>query len=234
MKHLRIGVKMFASQNSLTSMASLPTSSTLQMIKNSHASFSKFLSKSIDVLCFLIDLNFRKMNEHFSQIVLKQLVANQHFPGAIVKYLETTELKDLSGDALILLVNVFDDRTVAVASDEFTQKLIDAMPGIQEETMLDAMVSIFCVLLPHYEKKQPDNNLILKTFIGNEQFYAAKILYLANRGSMYRLDKVLQTISIMMTHPETKDGYFTENDYDVLVDLGLRELEQSNTVRARV
>ena len=60
------------------------------------------------------------MNEHFSQIVLRQLVANQHFPGAIVKYLETTELKDLSGDALILLVNVFDDRTVAVASDEFT------------------------------------------------------------------------------------------------------------------
>ncbi len=51
-------------------------------------------------------------------------MANQFFPGAIVKYLEKTDLKDLSGDALILLVNVFDDRTVSAASDEFTQKLI--------------------------------------------------------------------------------------------------------------
>ena len=62
----------------------------------------------------------RKMNEHFSEIVLKQLVSNMQFPGAIVKYLEATKLEDLSGDALILLVNVFDERTVAVASDEFT------------------------------------------------------------------------------------------------------------------
>ena len=174
------------------------------------------------------------MNEHYSAIVLKQLVANQYFPGAIVKYLETTDLKDLSGDALILLVNVFDERTVAAASLEFTQKLIDAMDGIVEDTMLDAMVSIFCVLMPYLEKTKPENNIVLNTFISDEQFYKSKIIYLANKGSMYRLEKILQTVAIMMQHPKTKENYFTENDYDVLVDLCLRELEQSNHEKARI
>ena len=49
------------------------------------------------------------MNEHMAGIVLTQLSANRFFPGALVKYLEDTELEDLSGDALILLVNIFDD-----------------------------------------------------------------------------------------------------------------------------
>ena len=49
------------------------------------------------------------MNEHVSSIVLSQLTQNKFFPGALCKYLENTELKDLAGDALILLVNIFDD-----------------------------------------------------------------------------------------------------------------------------
>ena len=120
------------------------------------------------------------------------------FPGAIVKYLEATKLEDLSGDALILLVNVFDERTVAVASDEFTQKLIDSMPHIVDDSTLNAMVSIFAVLYPYYEKKQPDNNLILKTFMSNEEFYKQKLIYLANRSGMFRLDKVMQSISLLI------------------------------------
>lgn len=49
------------------------------------------------------------MNEHLSGLVLSQLSANKFFPSCLVKYLEETELEDLSGDALILLVNIFDD-----------------------------------------------------------------------------------------------------------------------------
>jgi len=38
-----------------------------------------------------------------------QLSANMNFPVALIHYLSTTELKDLAGDAFILLVNIFDD-----------------------------------------------------------------------------------------------------------------------------
>ena len=47
------------------------------------------------------------MNEHLAAETMTQLCANKFFPGAIAKYLEDTELADLSGDALILLVNIF-------------------------------------------------------------------------------------------------------------------------------
>ena len=45
-------------------------------------------------------------------MVIGQLVANKFFPPALVAYLTDTDLKDLAGDALILLVNIFDDNSV--------------------------------------------------------------------------------------------------------------------------
>lgn len=76
----------------------------------------------------------RKMNEHLNTYVLSQLSANKFFPGALVRYLEETELEDLSGDALILLVNIFDDQSVHAVSDTFTQRLIDAMAFVVDES----------------------------------------------------------------------------------------------------
>ena len=74
------------------------------------------------------------MNEHLNTYVLSQLSANKFFPEALVRYLEETELEDLSGDALILLVNIFDDQSVHAVSDTFTQRLIDAMPFVVDES----------------------------------------------------------------------------------------------------
>jgi len=42
-----------------------------------------------------------------------------YFPAALVKYLESTDLKDLAGDAFILLVNLFDEKTIQSATPEF-------------------------------------------------------------------------------------------------------------------
>lgn len=42
-----------------------------------------------------------------------------HFPPALVKYLEQTELQDLAGDAFILLVNLFDEKSIQSATPEF-------------------------------------------------------------------------------------------------------------------
>lgn len=106
-----------------------------------------------------------------------------------MKYLEETDLEHLSGDALILLVNIFDEQSVTAVSDAFTQKLIDAMPYVVDESTQFALISIFTVLLPYFEKTQPDNNLIMREFLDKEQIYKEKLLYLTIRGSMYRLDK---------------------------------------------
>ena len=165
------------------------------------------------------------MNEHLASSVLSQLSANKFFPDALVRYLEDTELQNLSGDALILLVNIFDDQSLDAVNINFTQKLIDAMPFIVDESTLHALISIFTVLLPWYEKTQPEDNPIIREFLDKEQIYKEKLLYLTIRGSMYRLDKSMQTITVLMTNEETKGKFFTDNDYDLIVDCGLRELE---------
>ena len=80
-------------------------------------------------------------------------------------------MKDLAGDALIMLVNIFDDHSVKVISNKFTQKLIDSMPFIVDEPTQDALVSIFTVICPYYEKVQPEDNLMIEEFIGERCEY---------------------------------------------------------------
>lgn len=67
-----------------------------------------------------------------------------------MSYLEQTDLHDLAGDAFILLVNVFDDSSVKVATANFIEKMIQAMPFIVDEDTLNALVSILVVCLPHF------------------------------------------------------------------------------------
>ena len=92
------------------------------------------------------------MNQHIGSMVIGQLVANKFFPPALVEYLTNTELKDLAGDAIILLVNIFDDNSVKAINNQFTQKLIDAMPYVVDEPTVEALVSIFTIICPYYEK----------------------------------------------------------------------------------
>ena len=58
-------------------------------------------------------------------------------------------------------------------------------------------------------------------------------MYLANQGSAYRLDKAMQTINVLMTN-ETTLNFFNENEIDIIVGCGLRELGEQHTSRSRV
>lgn len=64
--------------------------------------------------------------------------------------METTDLKDLAGDGFILLVNLFDDNTVKVATPEFVQKLIDSIEFIVDKDTVHAVVSILVCVLPYF------------------------------------------------------------------------------------
>ena len=57
-------------------------------------------------------LVFRMLNQHVSKVVMPQLMSNMYFPQAMITYICEMDLKDLTGDALIILVNIFDDASV--------------------------------------------------------------------------------------------------------------------------
>ena len=86
-----------------------------------------------------------------------------------MKYLETTDLKDLAGDALILLINLFDDKTLKVASNEFVKKLIDSIPFIVDENTVHAVISILVCVLPYMEKHQEYDNVVMDEFMRPER-----------------------------------------------------------------
>lgn len=129
----------------------------------------------------------KKMNEYLPQLVVPQFMQNQRFPDAIVRYLEGTDLQDVAGDALVLLVNVFNDQTVDKMSDQFVRQLIKAMDFVTDEHTLLALISILVVLCATFDKKiskqlalgeEPASkvNLAYQEFIENESYYRQKLL----------------------------------------------------------
>lgn len=166
---------------------------------------------------------------------LPQICSNIHFPGALVSYLEKTELEDLAGDAFILLVNIFDEKSVKEATPGFIQKLISAMPHIVDENTLHALMSILVVVFPYFQKVYPYNNPIMAEFLIGEKtdFYKEEIMYLTNRGSMYRLDKCMQTVSVLLQASDS-ENFFNENDLDIIIGICLRELGTPNPSRTRL
>jgi hypothetical protein len=113
--------------------------------------------------------SFRKLNQHIADVVLSQLCANIYFPRALIKYMETTDLASLTGDAFILVVNIFDDNSVKDATTEFIQKLIDSLPFIVDDSTRNALLSIFAVVCPTFEKRNPSDNLILREFTQDDK-----------------------------------------------------------------
>lgn len=148
--------------------------------------------------------------------------------------MEETDLQHLSGDSFILIVNIFDENSVKDATNAFVKKIIDALPFIVDEGTLNALISILACVCPTFEKRDPDNNIITKEFTKpeKENFYKEKLLFLANRGAVYRLDKLLQTISVLLCNPKTVK-MFNENDVDFIVDVTIREMGVRNNHRTR-
>lgn len=93
------------------------------------------------------------MNEYLPSLIVPQFLENSKFPEAIMKYLEITEIKDLAGDAFVLLVNVYNDSSIDKTSEKFVKRLIEAMSFITDEATLNALVSILVILCSAYEKK---------------------------------------------------------------------------------
>jgi len=86
-------------------------------------------------------------------LIVPQFLENAKFPEAIMKYLEMTEVKDLAGDAFVLLVNVYNDSSIDKTSEAFVKKLIETMNYITDVPTLNALVSILVILCSAYEKK---------------------------------------------------------------------------------
>jgi len=62
-------------------------------------------------------------------------------------------MSDMSGDAFVLLVNVFNDQSIDKMSDTFVQKLIKSLEYITDDNTVNALISILVILCAAYEKK---------------------------------------------------------------------------------
>jgi len=100
------------------------------------------------------------------------------------------------------------------------------------------MSSILVCLFPLFEKRSTaanTENIILKEFLSKEKdnYWREEIIYLANRGAHYRLDKCAKTINLMMKKADIASYYFNNNDINLIMDILLREVLTNQESKTR-
>lgn len=83
--------------------------------------------------------------------------------------MEETELKNLSSDSFILIVNIFDENSVNDATPAFVKKIVDALPFIVDDGTLNALISILVCVCPTFERRNSEENPITAEFVNPEK-----------------------------------------------------------------
>ena len=153
----------------------------------------------------------------------------------MVKYLEDTEIKNLSGDAFTLLINIFDEKNTDIYTEKFVIKVQESLSYIDDDDTLNSLISILVCLVPIYELKSSDasditKNPVLNDFVnkeveGREELYREKVISITNKSGFYRMDKCCETINIILNKESMKNYYFNANDLNALIDILLREAQ---------
>ena len=146
----------------------------------------------------------------------------------------------LAGDAFLLLINVFDDQTTPeLITTEFVSKLTNSMEYIDDENTSHSLVSILVCLLPVFEERSEDPsniklNPILSDFVEKEIFYRENLIYITNRGTLFRLDKCCECLRIMLCKPQLATQYFNINDINLIIDILSREMAENTDIPTRI
>ena len=77
------------------------------------------------------------------------------------------------------------------------------MEFIDDENTSHSLVSILVCLMPVFEARSEDPsniklNPILSDFVEKEIFYRENLIYITNRGALFRLDKCCECLTIML------------------------------------
>lgn len=180
-----------------------------------------------------------KLFEFIPESILPQLKSHSKFPLALSKYLTSTKLQDLEGGGFILLVEIFSSKEFKnVANDNFIKSLLDSLAFIQDEKIYISIVNILMAISS--ESFNIENDMILKQSYEhpNQRFFAEYILHALNKASKGQISKILSFLITVFVFQESKMpgvGFFYKNDFHILCDVIMRDIENTNDedVRAK-
>ena len=81
-----------------------------------------------------------------------------------------------------------------------------SLEHINDDSTLYSLISILVCLVPQFQKG--NENPVLKDIEDRQDIYRERILFITNRGSLYRLDKCCETINIILNTDSLKSYYF--------------------------
>jgi len=161
--------------------------------------------------------------------------SNADFPKAIVKYFSKTDPKNLEGDGLLLLIEIFDqDKFKEIATEDFVSSLFTALEYLKEEKVFYGIVNILITISACYE--DPSKNLVLHFCHTHKykRYFAEATLLLLNKGKSTFLDRTLKFVHEVFRFDKTRDEFFYSNDLNSLIDIVIREFTDCESIDLKV
>ncbi|KAL4453071.1 hypothetical protein ABPG74_015302 [Tetrahymena malaccensis] len=174
----------------------------------------------------------KKLNEFAPDQVLPQMRENEKFPIAISQYIiKTQKLEDLVGEAFLLLIDIFQVSSFkSVTNQAFIERLFDMLQIINDEETFHAIIKIFINI--SYEYKNPKENLVIKVASSHQysRYFSETIIKFLNKNEDDLIIKTLQFIEDIYI---VQSDFFYSHDFNVLIDVCIREINNTNKENIR-
>ena len=166
----------------------------------------------------------KKLNELLPDVVLPQMQMSKKFPKAISHYIEVTDPQRMTGDALVLLVNLYSTSSFKEVTDvAFVRALFDVFEFIIEEDFFRALVSILVSV--HYESATRPDSIVMQLVREHPSalYFKETLFQLLNMGSYDKAKQCLQLFVDIFAHKDLANN-FHHNDLNMLLIIIEREV----------
>ena len=166
----------------------------------------------------------KKLNELLPDVVLPQMQVSKKFPKAISHYIEVTDPQRMTGDALVLLVNLYSTSSFKEVTDvAFVKALFDVFEFIIEEDFFRALVSILVSV--HYESTTRPDSIVMQQVREHPSalYFKETLFQLLNMGSYDKAKQCLQLFVDIFAHKDLANN-FHHNDLNMLLIIIEREV----------
>jgi len=176
----------------------------------------------------------RKLNMYQRDQILPQLTSNKKFPMALSEYITKNKPSDVSGDAFVLLGEIFITSSFKeVTTKKFVNSIFDAVSIIDDEDVFNSIVLILTQI--NFETKDNEENIFTLVFQDHEngRYLVEGLLRILNntedKKTTYRILKCFND-----TMATTKDCLLYSSDLEAFIGLSIKKLETTTNEELRM
>ena len=177
---------------------------------------------------------FRKLYVLEEETVAPQILMNQDFPKAIVKYITSAKTENISDNSFYILTKFFNEKNFkSLINEQFIIAMYNGLSIVHEEDILNSIVEVLIEINSQY--KNIEENIFLKIHKTNNNSRVLDEILLRVLNNAYDKEKEMKILNCINNLMDAENCcIFYESDLEIFIDIIIPKLQITNNEQNKI